>query len=83
MRVEAARRCARTYAVRPSNGVVFLLFQEPASAEPFIVPQGQPEYGAALEERRSWNPVAFANKYGLRLVGANYFLVRSPEVAVE
>ncbi|EIW56216.1 PEBP-like protein [Trametes versicolor FP-101664 SS1] len=71
---------------RPNSGLhryIFLLFQEPASAEPFVVPQGQPEYGAALEERRSWNPVTFASKYGLKLVGANYFLVRSPEVAVE
>ncbi|OJT03248.1 OV-16 antigen [Trametes pubescens] len=69
--------------IRRSNDVVFLLFQEPASAEPFLVPQGQPEYGAALEERRSWNPVTFANKYGLKLVGANYFLVRAPEVVPE
>ncbi|KAL1938723.1 hypothetical protein VTO73DRAFT_11326 [Trametes versicolor] len=71
---------------RPNSGLhryIFLLFQEPASAEPFVVPQGQPEYGAALEERRSWNPVTFASKYGLKLVGANYFLVSSPEVAAE
>lgn len=62
---------------------MFLLFQEPASTEAFLVPQGEPEYGAALEERRSWNPVAFAEKYGLKLVGANYFLVRAPEVPQE
>ena len=58
----------------------FLLFQEPASPEPFAIPQGAPEYGAALEERRSWNPIAFAEKHGLKLVGANYFLVTSPKV---
>lgn len=58
----------------------FLLFQEPAASEPFTIPQGAPEYGAALEERRSWDPVAFAEKHGLKLVGANYFLVRSAEV---
>ncbi|KAI0746235.1 PEBP-like protein [Daedaleopsis nitida] len=68
---------------RPNSGIhryTFLLFQEPATAEPFTVPQGAPEYGAALEERRSWNPVAFAEKHGLKLVGVNYFLVRSAEV---
>ncbi|KAI8973075.1 PEBP-like protein [Trametes punicea] len=71
---------------RPNSGLhryIFLLFQEPTSAQPFAVPQGEPEYGAALEERRSWNPLSFADKYGLKLVGANYFLVRAPEVAPE
>ncbi len=58
----------------------FLLFQEPVGSEPFTIPQGAPEYGAALEERRSWNPIAFAEKHNLKLVGANYFLVRSAEV---
>ena len=58
----------------------FLLFQEPAGAEPFTIPLGAPEYGAALEERRSWNPITFAEKYNLKLIGANYFLVRSAEV---
>ncbi|OSD07887.1 PEBP-like protein [Trametes coccinea BRFM310] len=69
---------------RPNSGLhryIFLLFQEPASAQPFVVPQGEPEYGATLEERRSWSPVAFAQEHGLKLVGANYFLVRAPEVA--
>ncbi|KAI0643975.1 PEBP-like protein [Trametes meyenii] len=71
---------------RPNSGLhryTFLLFQEPASAQPFAVPQGAPEYGAALEERRSWNPVAFADQHGLKLVGASYFLVSTPEVAPE
>ncbi|KAI0367325.1 PEBP-like protein [Pilatotrama ljubarskyi] len=71
---------------RPNSGLhryVFLLYQEPASKDPFVIPQGAPEYGAALEERRSWNPVAFADQHGLKLVGANYFLVRAPEVAPE
>lgn len=59
----------------------FLLFQEPVGGEqPFAIPQGAPEYGAALEERRSWNPITFAEKHGLKLVGVNYFLVRSAEV---
>ncbi|KAI0635465.1 PEBP-like protein [Trametes polyzona] len=71
---------------RPNSGLhryIFLLFQEPASAEPFAVPQGAPEYGSVLEQRRSWNPIAFAEKYGLKLVGANYFLVRAPEAVPE
>ncbi|EJF61651.1 PEBP-like protein [Dichomitus squalens LYAD-421 SS1] len=68
---------------RPNSGIhryTFLLFQEPTGPEVFTVPQGAPEYGAALEDRRSWDPIAFAGKYGLKLVGANYFLVTSPEV---
>lgn len=56
--------------------VAFLLFEQPTS---FSVPEHAPEYGAALEERRSWNAVEFGNKYGLRLVGANFFLVQSVE----
>jgi hypothetical protein len=53
---------------------VFLLFQEPASG--ISIPQGEPEYGAALEERRSWNALEFAKKYDLKLIGANFFLCR-------
>ncbi|CAL1710498.1 unnamed protein product [Somion occarium] len=47
---------------RPGSGLhryVFLLFQEPGSTA-FTVPAGSPEYGAALEERRSWDAVKFA-----------------------
>ena len=47
------------------------------------MPQGEPEHGAVLEERRSWDPVKFAEKYGLKLVGANYFLVTSAQVEPE
>ncbi len=56
---------------------MFLLFEEPAGATEFIIPEGAPEYGAALEERRSWGAVRFGERYGLKLVGATYFLVRS------
>jgi hypothetical protein len=28
-----------------------------------------------LEERRSWNAAEFGKKYGLKLVGANFFLL--------
>lgn len=52
-----------------------LLFQEPGGG--FTVPEGAVEYGEALEERRSWDAVSFGEKYGLTLVGANYFLVHS------
>lgn len=65
----------------PGTGVhryIFLLFQEPASV-PIEIPQGEPEYGATLEERRSWNAIDFAQKYGLVLVGANFFICRSTE----
>ncbi|KAH8096903.1 PEBP-like protein [Cristinia sonorae] len=66
---------------RPNSGVhryTFLLFQEPPN---LVIPESAPEHGAALEERRSWDPIKFANQYGLKLVGANYFLVRSEEQA--
>ncbi|KAG5650533.1 hypothetical protein H0H81_011922 [Sphagnurus paluster] len=64
----------------PGSGIhryTFLLFEEPESG--FTVPEGAPEYGAALEERRSWNAVDFGNKHGLKLVGANLFLVQAAE----
>ncbi|KAG5640727.1 hypothetical protein DXG03_007420 [Asterophora parasitica] len=57
----------------------FLLFEEPSSG--FAVPEGAAEYGAALEERRSWNAVDFGTKYGLKLVGANFFLVQAAPAA--
>lgn len=53
-----------------------LLFQEPPSA-PLEIPQGATEYGAALEERLRWNAIDFGQKYGLKLVGANFFICRS------
>ncbi|KAL4255367.1 PEBP-like superfamily protein [Pleurotus pulmonarius] len=64
----------------PGSGLhryVFLLFEEPAGAAEFSIPEGSTEYGAALEERRSWGAVKFGETYGLKLVGATYFLVRS------
>ncbi|KAF8654632.1 hypothetical protein AX16_003513 [Volvariella volvacea WC 439] len=62
----------------PGSGVhryVFLLFEEPARG--VVIPEDAPEHGAALEQRRSWNAVKFGQTYGLKLVGANFFLVRS------
>ncbi|KAH0589897.1 Phosphatidylethanolamine-binding like protein [Termitomyces sp. J132] len=55
----------------------FLLFEEPESG--FVVPPGALEYGIALEERRSWNAVDFGNRYGLKLVGVNLFLVQAAD----
>ena len=58
--------------------IVFLLFQEPTGIKDgFAVPPDAPEHGAALEERRSWNAIDFGKKYGLKLVGVNFFLMRS------
>lgn len=60
----------------PGTGVhryVFLLFREPS--EGFEVPEGSPEYGAELEQRRKWSGVEFGKRYGLTLVGANFFLL--------
>ncbi|KAG7090452.1 hypothetical protein E1B28_009568 [Marasmius oreades] len=64
----------------PGSGLhryTFLLFQEPKGG--ISIPEDAKEYGAALEERRSWNAVEFGKQYGLKLVGANYFLVRSTD----
>ncbi|KAK1225807.1 hypothetical protein PQX77_011218 [Marasmius sp. AFHP31] len=64
----------------PGSGLhryTFLLFQEPKGG--YSIPQDAKEHGAALEERRSWNAVEFGKQYGLKLVGANYFLVRSAD----
>ncbi|KAI0037130.1 PEBP-like protein [Vararia minispora EC-137] len=67
---------------RPNSGIhryTFLLFQEPPSSTGFHVPDGAPEYGATLEERRKWDASEFGNRYGLKLVGANFFRVVAPE----
>ncbi|TFK64213.1 PEBP-like protein [Pluteus cervinus] len=64
----------------PGSGVhryTFLLFEEPAGG--YTIPPDAPEWGSALEERRSWNAVKFGEQYGLKLIGANYFIVRSKE----
>ncbi|CAE6435728.1 unnamed protein product [Rhizoctonia solani] len=64
----------------PGTGVhryVFLLFREPT--EGFEVPSGSPEYGAELEQRRKWSGVEFGKRYGLRLVAANFFLLKAAD----
>ncbi|OCH91729.1 PEBP-like protein [Obba rivulosa] len=67
---------------RPGSGLhryIFLLFEEPPSREPLLVPPEAPEHGVTLEERRSWDPLTFGERYGLTLVGANYFVIRATD----
>ena len=58
---------------------MFLLFEEPTGG--YEIPSGAPEYGAELEQRRSWDAVAFGERYGLKLVGADFFLLRAIDPA--
>ena len=57
--------------------VAFVLFREPVGG--VTIPEGAKEYGAELEQRRSWNAVQFGEQYGLELVGASYFLVKGAD----
>ena len=56
---------------------MFLLFEEPTGG--CDIPAGAPEHGAEVEQRRGWNPIAFGEKYGLKLVGVDFFLVRAAD----
>ncbi|RDB27267.1 Phosphatidylethanolamine-binding F40A3.3 [Hypsizygus marmoreus] len=61
----------------PGSGVhryAFLLFEEPAAG--IVIPRGAVEHGAK-HERRGWNAMGFGDRYGLKLVGADFFLVRA------
>jgi hypothetical protein len=69
--VRATIAFERRYSL--SGRLVFLMFQEPNT--PLNIPLGSPEYGSTLEERRSWNALEFAERYGLKLVGINFFLL--------
>ncbi|KZT06717.1 PEBP-like protein [Laetiporus sulphureus 93-53] len=80
LKTKASTTPYRPPGPRPGSGqhrYIFLLYQEPASSEPLAIPQGAAEHESTLEERRSWDPIAFGDKYGLRLVGATYFLVNA------
>jgi len=55
----------------------FLLFQEPSGGA--TIPDDAVEHKAEFTTRRCWNAMEFATKYGLTLVGANYFLTDVPE----
>jgi hypothetical protein len=56
---------------------VFLLFEEPVGG--YEIPASAPEHGAELGQRGRWNAVAFGEKYGLRLVGADFFLLEEAD----
>lgn len=56
--------------------LVFLLFQEMA---PYTIPQDAVESSPHRVDRRHWDLSAFVEKYGLKLVGANYFLCKKTE----
>ncbi|EKM52967.1 uncharacterized protein PHACADRAFT_259141 [Phanerochaete carnosa HHB-10118-sp] len=67
---------------RPNTGVhryTFLLFTEPPAG--VQIPHDAPEHLNEREQRRKWDVWAFANKYGLELVGANFLTVRAPDAA--
>ncbi|KAJ3751378.1 PEBP-like protein [Lentinula detonsa] len=82
LKTEASTTPYRPPGPPPGSGphrYCFLLFQEPIG-DSFSIPEGAKEYGAALEERRSWNAFEFGNQYGLKLVGVNYFIVKSADI---
>jgi len=67
-------------APRPGTGIhryVFLLFHEPSSG--ITIPKDAPENGDETDQRRSFDVLKFAEHYGLKLVGANFFLCRNAE----
>ncbi|THH28600.1 hypothetical protein EUX98_g5579 [Antrodiella citrinella] len=67
-------------APRPGTGIhryVFLLFQEPSAG--IDIPKDAPENGEETDQRRSFDVLGFAERYGLNLVGASFFLARNSE----
>ncbi|KAG2032656.1 phosphatidylethanolamine-binding protein [Suillus americanus] len=52
---------------------VILLYQEPNAD--FLIPADAPERKNEPANRKNWNSAEFADKYGLKLVGVNYFVV--------
>ncbi|KAF6742259.1 phosphatidylethanolamine-binding protein [Ephemerocybe angulata] len=63
----------------PGSGVhryTFLLFEEPSPD--FSIPSDAIEHNAEFTARRNWNAIKFGEKYGLRLVGVNFFLTEVP-----
>lgn len=56
---------------------MFLLFEEPIGG--YEIPVRAPEHSTEPEQRRRWNGVAFGEKYGLKLVGADFFLLRAAD----
>jgi hypothetical protein len=60
---------------------VLLLYEEPNAD--FSIPADAPERKNEPANRRNWNAAMFTNKYGLKLVGANYFVVVGEDVRGE
>ncbi|KAG2367135.1 phosphatidylethanolamine-binding protein [Suillus spraguei] len=52
---------------------VILLYQEPSAD--FSIPADAPERKNEPANRKNWKAAGFADKYGLKLVGVNYFVV--------
>ncbi|KAG1730387.1 phosphatidylethanolamine-binding protein [Suillus paluster] len=52
---------------------VVLLYQEPNAG--FSIPADAPERDNESKNRMKWNAAKFAEQYGLKLVGVNYFYV--------
>ncbi|KAJ6554100.1 phosphatidylethanolamine-binding protein [Mycena sp. CBHHK59/15] len=54
----------------------FVLYREPPN---FSLPADASELDPAIEARRRWNAVKFGEQYGLEIVGASFYLVRSED----
>ena len=56
---------------------VFLLYQEPSVG--FGIPSDALECKSGARDRAKWNAAGFAKRYGLKLVGVNYVVVKGDE----
>lgn len=57
-----------------SSLLVFLLFQEPSGG--INLRNDSVEHNGDVKARSKWNALAFAEDYGLKLVGVNYFMTQ-------
>jgi hypothetical protein len=57
--------------------LVFLLFEEPIGG--YDIPASAPEHDTELGGRRNWDAVDFGEKYGLKLVGADFFISKATD----
>lgn len=65
-------------AHQPSHAAFLLFVEPPAGVQ---ISHDAPEHMNEREQRRKWDVWAFADKYGLKLVGANFLTVRAPDAA--
>jgi hypothetical protein len=56
---------------------VFLLFEEPVGG--YEIPTMAQEHEVKLEQRKGWDAVAFGKNYGLKPVGADFFVSRAAD----